>query len=55
MWNIILGEARYISDKMDLKLVTLTKEKRLESSDANPQQFYPGALDKFRKEMKENG
>ena len=55
MWNMILGKAGRIPGKIDPELVALAKEKGLEFSDADPQQFYPDALDDFRKEMKENG
>lgn len=55
MWNMILGKAGRIPGKIDPELVALAKEKGLEFSDADPQQFYPDALEEFRKEMKENG
>lgn len=54
-WNMILGKAGRLPGKLDDEIVTLAKEKGFEFSDEDPQQFYPDALDDYRKEMDENG
>lgn len=53
-WNMILGKAGRLPGKLDDEIIALAKEKGLEFSDADPQQFYPDALDTYRKEMREN-
>lgn len=54
-WNMILGKAGRLPGKLDAEIVELAKSKGFEFSDEDPQQFYPDALDEFRKEMDENG
>ena len=55
VWNMILGKAGRLPGKLDKEIVALAKSKGFEFSDADPQQFYPDALDEYRKEMDENG
>lgn len=54
-WNMILGKAGRLPGKLDKEIIDLAKEKGYEFSDEDPQQFYPDALDEYRKEMDENG
>ena len=54
-WNMILGKAGRLPGKLDKEIIDLAKEKGFEFSTEDPQQFYPDALDEYRKEMKENG
>ncbi len=54
-WNMILGKAGKLPGKLDDEIVNLAKEKGFEFSDDDPQQFYPDALDEYRKEMDKNG
>lgn len=54
-WNMILGKAGRLPGKLDGEIIDLAKEKGYEFSDEDPQQFYPDALDEYRKEMDENG
>lgn len=54
-WNMILGKAGRLPGKLDDEIIALVKEKGYEFSDADPQHFYPDALDEYRKEMDENG
>ncbi len=55
MWGMILGKSGRVPGKIAPELVTLAKEQGREFVDADPQSYYPDALDTFRKEMKENG
>lgn len=55
VWNMILGKAGQLPGKLDKEIVDLAKSKGFEFSDADPQQFYPDALDEYRKEMDTNG
>ena len=54
-WGMILGKSGRLPGKLDPEIIALAKEKGMEFSDADPQQFYPDALDEFRKEMDQNG
>ena len=54
-WGMILGKSGQLPGKLDPEIVALAKEKGLEFTTEDPQANYPDALDKFRKEMEENG
>lgn len=54
-WDMILGKSGRLPGKVDDELVKLAKEKGYEFTDADPQSNYPDDLDRFRKEMEENG
>ncbi len=54
-WNMLLGKAGQLPGPLDEELIALAKEKGFEFSTEDPQQFYPDALDEYRKEMDENG
>ena len=54
-WNMILGKAGHLPGELDPEIVALAKEKGYEFSTEDPQQFYPDALDEYRKEMADNG
>ena len=55
MWGMILGKSGRLPGKVDEELVKLAQEKGYEFTDADPQTNYPDDLDRFRKEMEENG
>lgn len=54
-WNMILGKTGKLPGELDPHLVALAKEKGLEFYEGNPQDAFPNELDKYRKEMEENG
>lgn len=54
-WGMILGKSGRLPGKLDPEIIELAKAQNREFSDEDPQQFYPDALDEYRKEMKENG
>ena len=54
-WGMILGKSGQLPGKLDPEIIALAKEKGLEFTTEDPQANYPDALDKFRKEMEENG
>ena len=54
-WGMILGKSGQLPGKLDPEIIALAKEKGLEFTTEDPQLNYPDALDKFRKEMEENG
>ncbi len=54
-WNMILGKSGRLPGKLDPEIVELAKSKGLEFTDEDPQSYYPDELDKYRKEMDENG
>lgn len=55
MWGMILGKSGQLPGEVAPEIVELAKEKGYEFTTANPQDNYPDDLDRFRKEMKENG
>ena len=55
IWGMILGKSGRLPGKVADELIELAKEKGFEFTDADPQSNYPDELDRFRKEMKENG
>lgn len=54
-WNMILGRAGKLPGKLDDEIIELAKSKGLEFYTGNPKDEYPNELDKYRKEMDENG
>ena len=55
MWGMILGKSGRLPGPVDPELVELAKSKGYEFTDTDPQENYPDDLDRFRKEMAENG
>lgn len=55
IWGMILGKSGKLPGSVDEELVQLAKEKGFEFTDADPQTNYPDDLERFRKEMAENG
>ena len=55
MWGMILGKSGKLPGEVAPEIVELAKQKGYEFTTANPQDNYPDDLDRFRKEMKENG
>jgi pyruvate carboxylase subunit B len=55
MWGMILGKSGKLPGTVAPELVALAKEKGYEFTTADPQSYYPDDLERFRKEMKENG
>lgn len=55
MWGMILGKSGKLPGELAPEIVELAKEKGYEFTTADPQSFYPDALDKYRKEMEELG
>lgn len=55
MWGMILGKSGKLPGDLAPEIVELAKEKGYEFTTADPQSFYPDALDKYRKEMEELG
>lgn len=54
-WNMLLGRAGKLPGPLAPEIVKLAKEQGREFYDGVPQDAYPDELDKYRKEMKENG
>ena len=55
IWGMILGKSGKLPGKLDDEIVALAKEKGYEFSTEDPQTNYPDELDRFIKEMEENG
>ena len=55
MWGMILGKSGKLPGEVAPEIVALAKEKGYEFSTSDPQENYPDDLDRFRKEMAENG
>ena len=55
IWGMILGKSGKLPGPVAPEIVELAKEKGLEFTDADPQSYYPDDLDRFVKEMEENG
>ena len=55
MWGMILGKSGRLPGELAPEIVELAREKGYEFTTADPQSFYPDALDKYRKEMEELG
>lgn len=54
-WGMILGRSGKLPGKLDDEIVELAKSKGLEFYTGNPQDELENELDKYRKEMDENG
>lgn len=54
-WNMILGKSGKLPGKLSPEIIDLAKSKKLEFYTGVPQDAYPNELDKYRKEMEENG
>ncbi|HSG68446.1 MAG TPA: biotin/lipoyl-containing protein [Bacteroidales bacterium] len=54
-WNMVLGKAGKLPGTLAPEIIALAKKQGREFYDGVPQDFYPDALDKYRKEMKELG
>ncbi|MCP4551435.1 MAG: biotin/lipoyl-binding protein [Bacteroidetes bacterium] len=54
-WNMILGKSGTLPGPLAPELVDLAKKQNKEFYTGVPQDAYPDELDKYRKEMKENG
>ncbi|MGB4671885.1 MAG: oxaloacetate decarboxylase [Bacteroidales bacterium] len=55
MWGMILGKSGKLPGKLAPEIVEIAKEKGFEFYTDDPQVLYPNELDRFIKEMKENG
>ncbi len=55
MWGMILGKSGKLPGELAPEIIELAKEKGYEFTTADPQSFYPDALEKYRKEMEELG
>lgn len=55
IWGMILGKAGRLPGEVAPEIAELAKEKGLAFTGADPQSYYPDDLDRFRKEMAENG
>lgn len=53
-WDMLLGKAGHLPGKIDPIFEKLAKEQNKKFYKGVPQDAYPNALDKYRKEMKEN-
>jgi pyruvate carboxylase subunit B len=54
-WNMILGKSGRLPGPLAPEIIELAKSKGYEFTDEDPQSYYPDELDKYRKEMDENG
>ncbi len=54
-WDMILGKAGKLPGKLDQEIIDLAKKNNFEFFEGNPQDNYPNELDRFIKEMAENG
>jgi pyruvate carboxylase subunit B len=52
---MILGKAGKLPGKLDQEIIDLAKKNNFEFYEGNPQDNYPNELDRFIKEMAENG
>ena len=55
IWGMILGKSGKLPGEVAPEIVELAKQKGLEFTDANPQDYYPDDLPSFIKEMEDNG
>lgn len=55
IWGMILGKSGRLPGEVEPEIKELAKEKGFEFTDADPQSYYPDELDRFIKEMEENG
>ncbi len=54
-WGMILGKSGKLPGELDPEIIELAKEKGMEFTTEDPQQYYPDQLAEYRKEMDENG
>lgn len=54
-WDMILGKCGRLPGSLAPEIIELAKSQGREFTDADPQSYYPDALDSYRKEMKEQG
>lgn len=54
-WNMILGKTGHLPGPLAPELIELAKANNLEFYDGDPQDAFPDELDRFRREMQENG
>ena len=54
-WGMITGKSGKLPGTLAPEIIELAKEKGEEFTDANPQDYYPDELDKYRKIMDEEG
>jgi pyruvate carboxylase subunit B len=54
-WGMILGKSGKLPGELAPEIIALAKERGEEFYTGDPQDPYPDELDRFRKEMKENG
>jgi len=54
-WDMIIGKAGKLPGKLDSQIIEIAKNQGKEFYTGVPQDNYPDELDKFRKEMEENG
>ena len=55
IWGMILGKSGRLPGEVAPEIKELAREKGFEFTDADPQSYYPDELDRFIKEMEENG
>ncbi len=55
IWGMILGKSGKLPGEVDPEIIALAKEKGFEFTTEDPQTNYPDDLDRFIKEMEENG
>ena len=55
VWGMILGKSGKLPGEVAPEIIELAKEKGFEFTDADPQSYYPDELERFIKEMEENG
>ncbi len=54
-WDMILGKSGKLPGELGPEIIELAKSKGLEFTNEDPQLNYPDELDKYRKEMDDNG
>lgn len=54
-WNMILGKTGQLPGPLAPEIIDLAKANNLEFYEGNPQDAFPDELDRFKKEMAENG
>lgn len=54
-WGMILGKAGQLPGALDPEIIEIAKKNGYEFIHSNPQSNYPNELEKFRKEMEDNG
>ncbi|KAA6308899.1 oxaloacetate decarboxylase alpha subunit, partial [termite gut metagenome] len=54
-WDMILGKSGKLPGALAPEIIALAKAKGFEFTDEDPQKNYPDELDKYRKEMVDNG